>query len=277
MKLIDILKETFLAEKIVKIPDEELAKVEALYDYTKKNKKELLSTAPKDYLKAKVDSKLSSYFQLDDLGGTPIDVKIRYYNNPDDDFRALAFRGSIYINLGNMTNVTDFKEVIEHELIHLVDPKATDAKIAKGLIKTGKVVDVYDFSNPDNLRNYFKDVTEFDAFTAPLVRMIKNNLNSTGEYKKELMSNLNTLLSDIKTKDYDELVNNPKYTKRYKVGNQVWDTIRLLSNATSWKGSDSKWEGKITEDFWSVLTMMQAWATKPTLYKLFLKRLGTEL
>lgn len=277
MKLIDILKETFLAEKIVKIPDEELAKIEDLYNYTKKNRKELLSAAPKDHLKAKVDSKLSGFFKLKDLRGTPISVKIRYYNNQDDDYAALAVNRNIFINLGNMTNLPDFKDVIEHELIHLVDPKATDSKIARGLIKAGKVIDVYDFSNPDNLRNYFKDVTEFDAFTAPLVRLIKKNLDSTGEYRKEFMSNLISLLSDIKTKDPSELVRNPRYVKKYKVGNQVWDTIRLLSNTTSWKGEDSKWYGKITDDFWYMSLMLQAWATKPTLYKLFLKRLGTEL
>jgi hypothetical protein len=277
MKLIDILKETFLAEKIVKIPDEELAKIEKLYNYMKANKGKIRDSAPKDYTEAKADSKLNNYFKLNDLRGTPINVKIYFYNNPDDDYAALAYNKGVYINLSGMTNLPDFKDNIEHELVHFVDPKANDPNIANKLLKKGKVIDVYDFSNPDNLRNYFKDVTEFDAFTAPLVRLIKRNLDSTGEYKKEFMSNLNSLLSDIKTKDFYELVEDPKYIKKYKVGDQVWNTIRLLSNTTSWKGSDSKWEGKITEDFWNVLTMMQAWATKPTLYKLFLKRLGTEL
>jgi hypothetical protein len=145
------------------------------------------------------------------------------------------------------------------------------------LLSKGKVVDMGNFKNPKYVKKYYKDVSEFDSFTTQLVNRVKSNLNQTGEYREKLVSNLINLLSDIKTKEFESLITDEKYTKKYKVGDEVWDTIRLMSNIESWDGSTVDWKNKIVEDFWVTYNILSAWATKPTLYKLFLKRLGTEL
>jgi hypothetical protein len=275
MKLIDILKEFILSEKVVKVPESEIAKARELYDELNNQKDSLAKSLKTSYKKA--NQGVEDYFNVTTLDGEDISVSVWLYYNPKERFNALAHDGDIYVNVAMLDNPRQFQEVIEHELVHLMDPKLRKSDLRAKLLSKGKVVDMGNFKNPKYVKKYYKDVSEFDSFTTQLVNRVKSNLNQTGEYREKLVSNLINLLSDIKTKEFESLITDEKYTKKYKVGDEVWDTIRLMSNIESWDGSTVDWKNKIVEDFWVTYNILSAWATKPTLYKLFLKRLGTEL
>lgn len=279
MNLTDILTEILLSEKIVKVPESEIEKAKELYSTLKKNQSKLATTLTSNYKKASKGKK--DYFTVTSLDGDQVNVTVRLYYSENDDFVALAGGDSIYINVAKLKNVRDFVEVMEHELVHIMDPKLRKNMVYSKLAADGRIIDIEnpgsDFSDEKFLTKYYKDVTEFDSFSTQLVRRIRENLSQTGEYKKVLRDNLIRLFNDLKTKEYDTLVKDKTYTKRYQVGDEVWDTIRLLSNIESWDGNSKDWEGKITEDFWIVYGILSAWKTAPTVYKRFLKRLGTEL
>lgn len=275
MKLIDILKETLLAEKIVKVPESEVNKARELYDELSRQKDSLAKSLKSSYKKA--DQGIEDYFNVTTLDGEDINVSVWLYYNPKERFNALAHNGDIYVNVAMLDNARQFEEVIKHELVHLMDPKLRKSDLRSKLLSKGKVVDTGNFKNPEYVKKYYKDVSEFDSFTTQLVGRVRDNLNQTGKFSRELKSKLIKLLNNIKTEKFEDLITDEGYTKEYKVNGEVWDTIRLMSNIESWDGNSTDWENKILEDFWVTYNILSAWATKPTLYKLFLKRLGTEL
>ena len=198
------------------------------------------------------------------------------YNDPEDvgAGRMDTINDILLINLYyfNPEDLEDFEDLIEHELVHAMDPKVRDQKlfgtmyVKKGAEPSGTKFNISKSGGKSeydrNLEKYLKSPWEFDAFTAPLINTLKFNLDKFSQddtYKKLLIQ----LLSDIKTQSIDQIVNNTKYEK------------------LPWFFSKKEWDPKNWETIFKVyvreLTKMKAWATKPTLYQRFTKRLGQEI
>lgn len=259
IKLSDIVREISLKEKIVKVPQEVLSKSKELYDYITKIKDKVVKKGTVDYNNPYIDSKLKNYFQLKDLRGADLNVTVGLYNDVNDAGAARmdTVRDVFNVNLAFLDDYSYeyFEEVVEHELVHAMDPKARDIKIVSRL--------AHKDAEPDQFEKYVKSPAEFDAFTAPLVNKIKTSVNKTGDQKQTYRNLLLRMFSDLKTQDADEILQKDEYAP------------------LAWLFTKAEW----TEDNWSQawisyrsdLDKIKAWTTKPTLYKQFLKRLGTEL
>ena len=195
-----------------------------------------------------------------------------FYNDEQEGYQAQIAGKIIYINLSGLTNLENFEEAIEHELIHAADPKVNDPQVVKALFGNDRAP-----LPSSGWDKYFKSPDEFDSFTAPIVKRIKKNLDRTGEYRGELRNIVFHLIRDIKTTEFDELVDKDAYRDYVTVGDQKWNAIRIFSGIPKWDGNLNVFSGRILDDFWKEYNQIKAWATKPTLYKRFLKRLGMEL
>jgi hypothetical protein len=279
--LMDLLKEIELEEKIVKVPQTVLAKSKGVFNYIKYHLNSFIDQSPKDYNKPYIDSKFKDYFKFKDLKNEDLIVSIGLYNDPEDvgAGRMDTVDDILLINLAffDPKDLEGFEDIIEHELVHAMDPKVRDQKLfgvmyaKKGAEPGGsKFSRSIDKSTPGNIKSkyttnfekYLKSPWEFDAFTAPLINTIKFNLNkfpNDNTYRNLLIQ----LLSDIKTKSIEQIVNDSKYEK------------------LPWFFSKKEWDSKnwdtINNAYQSELYKMKAWSTKPTLYQRFTKRLGTEL
>ena len=272
IKLTQILKEALLLEKIVKLPQHELDKAKELYDYIDENLKSLLDSAPTKYHKSKPQGQFKGYFKLNDLRGNPISVSVSFYNDEKEGYLAQIAGKVIYVNLSGLTNLEDFEEAIEHELIHAADPKVNDPKVVKA-IHGHKQAPL----PSDGWDKYYKSPDEFDSFSTPLVKRIQKNLDKTGEYKKEFRDMVFHIIRDMKTMKWEDLIEKDDYRNYVTVGDQKWNGIRIFSGIPKWDGNLNTFSGRILDDFFKEYSEIKAWSTKPTLYKRFLKRLGMEL
>lgn len=250
--------EPVLQEKIIKVPQEVLDKSKELHDYVEKIKEKVIAKGTTDWSKPYIDSKLKNYFQLKDLKGEDLNVSVGLYNDPNDAGagRMDTAKDILLVNLPFMTDAEEFEDIIEHELVHAMDPKVRDVRIfGKMYAKKG--------AEPDQFEKYVKSPWEFDAFTTPLINKISSNLTKMGDQKRQYQQLLINLLSDIRTKNYQELAASDKYVP------------------LAWLFTKKEWSEDNWESAWSVynaeLEKISKWATKPTLYKRFLKRLGTEI
>ena len=282
IKLINILKEIYLDEAIVRVPQEILDKGKEAFNYIKSHLEDLKTKSPNDYKKPYIDSKFKDYFKFKDLKNQDLIVSIGLYNDPKDrgSGRMDTINDILLINLAyfNTDNLEDFEDTVEHELVHAMDPKVRDQKLfgvlyaKKGADPTGSTFKrSLDKSNPKtldksefekNYEKYLKSPWEFDAFTAPLINNIKFNINkfpNNPTYRNLIIQ----LLSDIKTKSIEQIVNDDKYEK------------------IPWFFSKKEWDVKnwdsVKKTYESDLYKMKTWSTKPTLYQRFTKKLGTEL
>jgi hypothetical protein len=276
IKLLDLLKEIELGEVIVKVPQAVLAKSKEAFNYIKSNLENLKIKSPKNYEQSYIDPKFKDYFKFKDLKNEDLIVNIGLYNDPEDvgAGRMDTINDILLINLYyfNPEDLEDFEDLIEHELVHAMDPKVRDQKlfgtmyVKKGAEPSGTKFNISKSGGKSEydrtLEKYLKSPWEFDAFTAPLINTLKFNLDKFSQddtYKKLLIQ----LLSDIKTQSIDQIVNNTKYEK------------------LPWFFSKKEWDPKNWETIFKVyareLTKMKAWATKPTLYQRFTKRLGQEI
>jgi hypothetical protein len=277
IKLLDLLKEIKLEEKIVKVPQAVLAKSKEAFNYIKSNLERFKIKSPKSYDNPYIDPKFKDYFKFKDLKNEDLIVSIGFYNDSEDAGagRMDTVNDVLLINLAyfNPEDLESFEDIIEHELVHAMDPKVRDKKLfgamyaKKGaepsgnkfvLSKTTGAKSEYE----KNMDKYLKSPWEFDAFTAPLINTLKFNLNKSPQdttYRNLLIQ----LLSDIKTKSIDQIVNDTKYEK------------------LPWFFSKKEWDSKnfnaIYNTYVYELNKIKTWTTKPTLYQRFTKRLGTEL
>jgi hypothetical protein len=74
MKLIDILKEFILSEKVVKVPESEIAKARELYDELNNQKDSLAKSLKTSYKKA--NQGVEDYFNVTTLDGEDISVSV---------------------------------------------------------------------------------------------------------------------------------------------------------------------------------------------------------
>ena len=321
------LYENRLQEKIVKIPQDVLDKVDKLYDYIKSNFKNLSQKTTKNSVGSPHKlPKFQNYFQLKDLRADKksadvakmwdslsddarvdiinntgyfkdvddvkrlagmdykdviaalpststnsnklndaikkaaygIEIGVGVFNNNKDSGQAFMDPNTklLIINLAHFGDEDDFKENIEHELVHAIDPKARDANIVNKLAHK-------DASPDEDYTKYIKSPAEFDAFTAPLINKLKYTTNKLGDKKREYITLLSQMLSDLKTQGYESVVENDKYTPL------VWLFTKKEWNEENWEAAWNTYQIEISK--------ISNWVTKPTLYKQFLKRLGTEL
>lgn len=270
------LYENRLQEKIVKIPQDVLDKVDKLYDYIKSNFKNLSQKTTKN----SVDNphklpKFQNYFQLKSLAankpkksnqqgdnGTTdnlvINIEVAVFNNEEDIGEAYmdVSKRLLIINLAHFKDKNDFEENIEHELVHAVDPKLGDMEVYSKIHQKGAEAS-------EDYTKYIKSPWEFDAFTAPLINKLKYTTNKLGDKKREYTTLLSQMFSDLKTQGYESVVENDKYTPL------VWLFTKKEWNEENWEAAWNTYQIEISK--------ISNWVTKPTLYKQFLKRLGTEL
>lgn len=270
IKLINILKEISFNEGIVKVPENMLSKSKEVHKYISNNLDNLKNKSPKSYNNPYIDPKFKNYFQFKDLKNQDLNISIGLYNDLDDAGagRMDTVNDVLLINLAffNPKDLEDFEDLIEHELVHAMDPKVRDVKIftnlysKKGAELTGSQFNLSKVPGSKsefekNLDKYVKSPWEFDAFTAPLVNKIQTNIKKAPDYKKTIID----MLSDIKTNSIDDILNNDKYSKLpYFFTKREWDEKNYES---------------IFNDYRNDLSKIKTWSTKPTLYKRFLKRL----
>jgi hypothetical protein len=279
IKLKDILLEIELEEAIVKVPQAVLAKSKEAFNYIKQYLEHFKTQAPKDTINPDIYPKFKNYFKLKNLKNQDINVSIGFYNNDKDAGagRMDTVNNVLLINLAYLDpeDFPGFLEIIEHELVHAIDPKVRDQKLlskmyaTKGAEPAGSKINLSksggksEFQN--NIEKYYKSPWEFDAFTSTLVNNIKFNFQKVQDTnsKKAYRDLLNNLLSDIKTKSIEQIIDDEKYEK------------------LPWFFSKQKWEAKnwniIIRNYKNELDKMKTWASEPKLYQRFTKRLGTEL
>jgi hypothetical protein len=275
IKLINILQE-IIDEGIVKVPQEVLSKSKEAYDYISKNLENLKQKSEgRNFNNPYIDSKFKNYFQFKDLKNQDLKVTIGFYND-SKDFGAARMdtrKDILLINLPSFGDFEFFELMIEHELVHAMDPKLRDIHIYTSIAHKGaegegsKFKRSLDKSNPKTIKSefekssekYLKSPWEFDAFTAPLINKLVFNIKRSPTLK----SNLINLLSDIKSKSIEDIANDEKYGQLpYIFSKKEWD--------------EKNWNA-IYNEFLSELSKLKAWSTKPTLYKRFTSRLGKEL
>lgn len=251
-------KQSDLEEKIVKVPQEVLSKVGDLYNYVDKIKSKVEKKGTLSYTNPYIDSKLKKFFQLKDLKGQDLNITVGLYNDPEDAGagRMDTTKDILLINLPFFSDAHEFEDTIEHEIVHAMDPKVRDVHIfGKMYAKKG--------AEPDQYDKYVKSPWEFDAFTAPLVNKLKYTIDKLGDKKRAYINLLIQLFSDLRTKDYDTVIQDEKYVPL------AWLFTKKEWNEENW---DAAWS-----DYSNELNKISRWVTKPTLYKQFLKRLGTEI
>jgi len=255
IKLLDILKEIHIGEGIVKVPQEVLSKIKDVYDYISKNLENLKSKSEgKNWDDPYIDSKFKNYFQFKDLKGQDLKVSIGLYNNPEDAGagRMDTTKDILLVNLPFFTDFEEFEDLVEHELVHAMDPKVRDVKIfGKMYAKKG--------AEPGEFEKYAKSPWEFDAFTTPLVNKLVLNLKKAPSLRNTLIQ----LLSDIRSKSINDIINDEKYGQ-----------LSYLFSKREWTEENYP---RIFQEYTFELQKMKTWATKPTLYKRFTSRLGKEL
>jgi len=266
IKLIDILKEIYLDEAIVRVPQEILNKSKKAFNYIKSRLEDLKTKSPKDYNQPYIDSKFKDYFKFKDLKNQDLVISIGLYNDSNDvgTGRIDTINDILLINLAYFkpNNLADFEDLIEHELVHAMDPKIRDQRLF-GIMYAKKGVDLSKSGGKSeynkNYEKFLKTPWEFDAFTAPLINKLATNIKKSPEYRDILLK----LLSDIKTQDIYSLIDKDEYKQM------------------PWFFSKKEWTSKnwlsIEQEYLTELYKIKTWSTKPTLYKRFLSRLGKEL
>jgi hypothetical protein len=250
IKLIPIL------EKIIKIPSSVLDKSKELYDYINQNMNELITKSP--------DNSSNPYIALQDYFDFPnpyakkslesyIIVDIGFYYNPNKTAIAAMsvkkMKGGDYlytfiINLANIPeHYMDFRDTVEHELIHAIDPKV---KLQLNKNHPDEII-------PSNFHDYISSPKEFDTFTTTIIRTIKSNLD-TIEYRDEYVRLLLKLLFELKNKSVEEL------TGKYRNLDFLFSRKQVS-----------------IIDFSDKLNQIKQWATNDALYKRFLQRLYNEI
>jgi hypothetical protein len=279
IKLLDLLNEIYLDEAIIRVPQVILAKSKEVFYYIKSRLEDLKTKSPKDHNQPYIDSKFKGYFKFKDLKNQDLVISIGFYNDFNDvgAGRMDTNDDILKINLAyfNPEDFPFFLTILEHELVHAMDPKVRDqrlfgimyakkgAKFDSSKLNLSKSGGKSEFET--NLDKYFKSPWEFDAFTSPLINNIKFNLQriQDSNSKQKYINLINNLLSDIKTKSIEQISNDTKYEE------------------LPWFFSKYKWDAKnsdiVINTYNYELDKMKRWSSEPKLYQRFTKRLGTEL
>ena len=260
-----------LNEGIIKVPEEVMTKADNLYralynDWDLMLKKTDGTTYDNPYM----DSRLRGYFKLKDLKGNDLIVDVGLYNDVNDAGagRMNTVDDILLINLPFITNQSEFENLIEHELIHAMDPLVRDEKVfGKYYLKKGaepsgsrinlskKVGSKSEFDS--NMDKYFKSQHEFNAFLGPIVTELKK----TGVDGNAIVKIFNEIKKSSNIED---------------VYHKTPNDIRVMF-------TKSKDNDEINQAYWDFLNyeflydFVKAVATKPTLYKKLINKVYVEL
>ena len=271
IKLINILNEIISESNTIKIPDSELKKVDVLFEFIIKNFSRLGSQVTQKNSSENnpiVFNTFKNYFKLIGYDKKPVNINVGFYYEPMNNVagRMDSVTNTLLIPVSNTPpkSLNDFKETIEHELIHSIDPKTSNQDLFhREFRKKGAAPNPEDESFEKDLNKYLKSPWEFDAFTTPLINRIKKNLNKF-KSKKAYLDLLNKYLYDLKTKDPQDIVSESNYNWiPFIFTNEDWDVDNI----------DDVDMDEVMEDYNIESSKLKAWSTKPTLYKRFTQRL----
>jgi hypothetical protein len=231
-----------LFEKIIRIPDTQLDRIEELWKTIGKFRniwKEKNPTSKEPYYPIQ----LRNFFVLDDMRGNPTKVHVGVFSeDPKKKGSAMIDTNNpmptILINLQYNTDFEEFHEIIEHELIHIIDPKVNDEDLSDKLYtKYGADPS----KGPKQISKYFKSPWEFDAYSTNIIKAFKKAVGKNPENRK-----------------------------------MSYDFVSDVKNMESHK-SYRKWHGWMSDNGIRGFRFLQRWKEKPTMWKQFLKRMHAEL
>ena len=275
MKLLYILKESLDESKIIKVPQNILDLAEKQFVYILSNIDSFKDKAPSDFSNPYIPSKFNKLFKLKDLKNNDLQVSIGFYNNPKDpgDGRMNTYEDILLLNLANPPSKEVFMEIIEHELVHAMDPKVRDMHLfsreydKKGAEPGGSKLQLSK-SDPNapteyskNLDKYYKSPWEFDSFSATLINKLKKSYDKVDD-KKAFKDSMKELFFAIKSKSPKDIADS-----------DLVDTAWYFS-PDSW--NSEKWDD-VRHYFLDDLNKIKSWTSKPTLYKRFLQRVANEV
>lgn len=200
---------------------------------------------------------LTNTYNLKTLTGEETSVGVGFNYDPNDNAVA-AFHSEynwIVINMANIRpdSINEIKSTIRHELVHAVDPKVLNPE----LFYKKNNSDVYD------KQKYHKELYEFDAYSHEIINNIVKNLNKLKKYDEKYIDSAIKSIWDI----VDSIPENGDDVVYDKFQGQL--VTRLFSE----NGITLRSNTTINSNFKSTLTILNSWATKPTMYKRFKQRL----
>lgn len=251
------LREAVINEKIIKVPQKIIDDARVAYYYITKNEKKLAKKLNTTTSNAYVDKSFKDYFTVTDMKtGEDRGVSLGLYNDPEDGsgggVEVIDNALAVVVNMANIQDLRSFTDTVKHEIIHMMDPKLTDPQVYTGL-------EPRDADPTINYPKYVKTPREFDAFSSVLISKIKENLDEKSDNIQQDSKAIIQLFSDLASQELRTVALNPKYRPLIKYFSDKTDSNNSLG------------------EFVNELGMAKTWADKPTLYKQFLKRLGTEL
>jgi hypothetical protein len=270
IKLVDLL-----LEKAIKIPQDQLSKVGPAFSYIEKNMTALKKKSPKSYTEDPyVPKGFKDLFQLKDLRGNMVFVSLGLYDEPEDQAYARADQGNraVMVNLDKVRDKYDMETNVEHELVHMIDPKAFDPELDAKLGSPAPTPPGED-ATAEEIEQYEQDFikhigspAEFDAHTATLVNTISMGLSKKdkpAETMRAVKRQLTKMLSDIRTEDRGTVYERYKNTAvpfLFMRGPWIKDRLSVAQ-----------------DNFYDELVKIKAWSTDDALYRRFVKRLAMEM
>lgn len=231
-----------ILEKIIKLPDSEFEKIKKLWDIFNKMKGEWVNKT-NSFDNPYYPIQFRNFFQMNDMRGNYIRINVGVYKDSMRKYGVAKVDTdnpipTILINLNGTFGFDEFENIIEHELIHVIDPKVNMEPLATNLFKK---YGADPSKGKEHLDKYFKSPWEFDAYSSNIIRSFKNCVNKNSNNKKDIYN----LISDIKNIE-------PHLIHR-------------------------KWGSWLRENKIIGLMFMQRWKETPSLWKRFLQRLYSEI
>jgi hypothetical protein len=262
-----ILKEEFLIEGNIEIPQSEINKAGILLDIIK-SKLDTYRKKTIPYYSPVVDFK--NYFKILDKDGKPNFVSVAIYNDVDDvgAARMDVENNTLLINVSTWEDDAEipldyFEDIITHELVHSMDPLLRDGNRfmdyynKKGAEPVGDKTKVSNLPNSNseydrNYEKYAKSQHEYNAELTTLINKIRRVVKNDRTKMKWMFWMINNIkkINDVeeiyrRTEQYFENGDNPLF--------------------------------KNTDDYWYYLSDMfniiKPWSKRPTLFKKFLNDL----
>lgn len=187
-----------LIEGILRVPQEQLDKIDALYARAKKDIPSIVKQlhnvrSTPDLMSAFADYR--DYFSLtksDSGEQVPIDVKFLAQNDKQEaSFGPMGGRLVVLINVAWLVKVTgeDFRETIHHELVHANDPKSQLAMFNPTMSKywqreyergsVGPNLDIH-----AGMDKYLTSLHEFDAYTSASLSRLRRYIDAQSREKQ---------------------------------------------------------------------------------------------
>ena len=275
MKLLYILKESLDESKIIKVPQNILDLAEKQFVYIMANIDSFKDKAPSDFSNPYIPSKFNKLFKLKDLKNNDLQVSIGFYNNPKDPGagRMNTYDDILLINLASPPTKEEFLEIVEHELVHAMDPKVRDMHLfsreyaKKGAEPSGNTLQLSK-SDPNaptqhskNMEKYYKSPWEFDSFSTTIINKLKKSYDKVDD-KKEFKDVMKQLLYAIKSDSPENISDSDLVNTAWYFSPDSWDS--------------EKWPN-VKNSFLYDLKKIKSWTSKPTLYKKFLQRYANEI